>query len=279
MKSIILLAAMTVIAGASYAAQTETKSSGSGVDSVKPGYIKPVATPEPRTAAPSGRPPTSGMTQALPRPLKALRVSPNTVAGGNQVQGTVELVQPPGPNGVTVKLESGNPQIAGVPSHVTVTHGVTSAETGPIYTQTFVINTQSVQEDTSVAIRARAGTQTLEVNLRIRRPSIKSASLDAPNICDGSNKGKVSYTLTGPAPSGLKVFVRAGVQAANGQISYSDESETVSTGNSAGSIRIRLPRCQAHNPGQRCLITGTARVEGSNTGVSHFGSGCGHPPD
>lgn len=218
-------------------------------------------------------------TQVVAFPLKALQVNPNPVAGGNRVQGTVELAQAPGPNGVTVTLESSNPQLAGVPPRVTITYGVTSAETGPMYKATFPIDTRPVQENTTVIIKARAGVQTLQASLRIQKPVMKSASLDSPSICDGHNKGTVKYTLTGPAPSGFKVYASAHVlqPGASYGSGGEGESETVPTGNSAGSMRISLSRCQAHNPGQRCQIRGSARVEGANSVM--IGGSCGHPPD
>jgi hypothetical protein len=222
--------------------------------------------------------PGSATTQAVPFLLKALQVNPTGVAGGNRVLGTVELVQAPGPNGVTVTLESSNPQLAGVPPRVTITHGTASAETGPMVKATFPIDTQPVQEATTVIIRARAGVQTLQANLRIKRPGMKSARLLPPSICDGNNKGTVEYTLTGPAPSGLKVSAHVYVKAPNGNAGSTDKSETVAKGNSTGSMRIELPRCQAHNPGQSCSISGNARVQGTGNSVM-IGGGCGHPPD
>ncbi|HEY7616029.1 MAG TPA: hypothetical protein VH744_04440 [Terriglobales bacterium] len=224
-------------------------------------------------------------TQALPMPLKALRVSAlegQIIYGGNRVVGIVELNQPPGPNGVTVALESSDPQLAGVPSHVTVTGGMTSAVTGPMYTAGFDIATRPVAQGTTVIIRARAGVQTLEANLRIRTPGMKSASLNSPNICDGGNKGTLSYTLTGPAPSGLKVSAHGYVRAPNGVSNSFNESETATQGNSTGTMRIALPRCPAHNPGQYCSINGFANAygEGPSSGSSAtFGGSCGHPPD
>ncbi len=217
-------------------------------------------------------PGSSATTQAVPLLLKALQVSPTGVAGGNRVQGTVELVQAPGPNGVTVTLESSNPQLAGVPPRVTITHGVTSAETGPMYKATFPIDTHPVQEATTVTIKARAGVHTLQANLRIKRPGMKSASFEPPYICDGSKKATVKYTLTGPAPSGVKVAAHV-----SGGSSSGSTSETVPTGNSAGSMRMELSRCQKHNPGERCQMYGSVNVQGE-AGVS-IGGSCGHPPD
>jgi hypothetical protein len=222
--------------------------------------------------------PGSATTQAVPFLLKALQVNPTGVAGGNRVLGTVELVQAPGPNGVTVTLESSNPQLAGVPPRVTITHGVTSAETGPMVKATFPIDTQPVQEATTVIIRARAGVQTLQANLRIKRPGMKSARLLPPSICDGNNKGTVEYTLTGPAPSGLKVSADV-----SGEISGST-SETVPTGNSAGSMRMELSWCNKPGPMDHCSGQGFARVVSGNSGnTSGLSSvtilGRCHPPD
>jgi hypothetical protein len=220
-------------------------------------------------------------TQSVPHPLKSLRFDP-FVAGGNRVQGHVELVQPPGPNGVKVTLESSDPQLAAVPAQVTVTGGVTSAETGPMYMASFPIDTRPVPEANSVTIKARAGAQTLEANLRIIPPKVKSASLHPPSICDGHNKAKLTYTLTGPAPSGLKVSAKVNVSYSDtgGSSSGSaNKSETVPTGKTGGSMRIAPPRCHAHNPGQRCQISGSASISGSGSGVSTSVGSCGHPPD
>jgi hypothetical protein len=228
--------------------------------------------------------PASITTQAVPHPLKSLRFDP-VVAGGNRLQGHVELVQPPGPNGVEVTLESSDPQLAAVPAQVTVTDGVTSAETGPMYMASFPIDTRSVPEAKSVTIKARAGLQILQTNLRITPPKVKSAYLNPPSICNGSNKAKLTYTLTGPAPSGLKVSGSVSVHLPSGMSGSAgsvNKSETVPAGKTDGSMRIRLPRCLAHKPNERCSISGSARVVPSGTSASSsvsFGSSCGHPPD
>jgi hypothetical protein len=62
----------------------------------------PVAMASPRkrrTAAPGPAP----VVSAVNLPLKALRVNPDQLAGGNDASGTVELFQAPGPGGDTVK--------------------------------------------------------------------------------------------------------------------------------------------------------------------------------
>jgi len=250
-----------------------TASEGSTATAIRGRPATPTtAAKQPAPGTTPANPGGSATTQAVPFLLKALQVNPTGVAGGNRVLGTVELVQAPGPNGVTVTLESSNPQLAGVPPRVTITHGVTSAETGPMVKATFPIETHPVQETQIVTIKAHVGVQTLQANLYIKRPGMKYASLVPPSICGGGNKGTVKYTLTGPAPSGLKVSA-----SVSGEISGST-SETVPTGNSAGSMRMELSRCNKHNPGERCYMYGSVTGQGELAAVS-IGGSCGHPPD
>ena len=270
------------------ATQVATPSKSGKGDSIKPAEPPLVAgSPAPSTAAATpGKPATSNTPLAIPpstttqaaHPLKSLRVIPTPGAtGGNRWQGTVELVQAPGPNGLTVTLESGNTQLAQLPPSVTITYGATSAETGPVFKATFPIDTHAVNEDTNVTIRARAGVQTLQAELRIRMPIIATAFLDAPDICDGNNKRTVKYKLSGPAPSGLKVIASVWLQYPSGYHGQtSSESETVPTGNSVGSMRIWIPPCFTQGY-QRCTIQGHAKVEGQQAPASGLGGMCGHP--
>jgi len=220
--------------------------------------------------------------QAVAHPMKSLRFDPS-VAGGNKVQGHVELFQPPGPGGLQVALESSDPQLASVPSHITVTGGVTSAETGPMYMGSFPINTRPVHETKKVTIKARVGVQTLLADLRITPPRLKSAALHGPGTCDGSKKGKVTYTLTGPAPSGLKVRASGNMHwSMGGGQAYGSGSfsggETVPTGKTGGSFRVSVSRCGAPQAG-RCNLTGSARLEGpeGGSGAAPIGGSCGPP--
>ena len=232
-----------------------------------PAWSQPPAARRPAPASRANVP-----TQAVPLLLKALRVNPNDVAGGNRADGVVELSQAPDANGVTVTLESSNPQLAGVPPQITITHGTTSAETGPMFMATFPIDTQAVNQDTTVTIKAHVGVQTLQANLRIRRPGLKEAHFWSPTICDGDNKGTVHYILTGPAPSGLRVSAHSNVIVGGGR----DADENVPVGKSEGTLQIGLALCRADKPGGQCSITGSARVEGA-TSASFFGS-CVRPP-
>lgn len=242
-----------------------------------------------RAGATASTPPTpaaeqvpGAATTALPHPLKDLRVSPKELAGGNPVSGTVELHQAPGPGGVTVALESSDPELAEVPSQVTVTGGVTSAETGPMYSAKFDIATRAVHESKVVTIRARAGVQTLEARFRINPPQVKSASLDPPSVCDGNNKATVAFELTGPAPSGgITVTATLHLQSTNtgAGLGSGTSEKTVPSGTRSGSMRVNPGLCKNKHDGYqgRCDVSGWVRVEIENatsSAKSIYGS-CG----
>lgn len=246
---------------------------GGGETSTLREFVLIPGSPNTGTAdAPQGAPPKSSTAaasspssnpQGLLLPLKSLRLDPAPVTGGHMVQGTVELVQAPGTDGLTVLLESSNQQLAGVPASVTITHGTASAETGSVVKATFRIDTQAVSAFTTVTIKARAGAQSLQSDLRILSPQVEWASFDAPRYCDGNNKGTIHYRLTGPAPSGLKVRASHSLNKTG-----SPTIEGVPKGNSAGTIRVALRRC-VENDGQ-CHITGSLAVENPNRYSYHW---------
>lgn len=244
-----------------------------GTKLVLPPPSPPVAAGPPASTA-KAIPPSA--TTEVPRPLASLRVNPPTGAGmpgGIRVQGIVELTEAPGPGGLTVTLESGNPQLVSLPPSVTFAYGTTSADTGPqAITATFPIDTRPVLESKTVVIRARTGAQAVQANLYIHTPNVKSASLENAWMCDGSKKATMKYTLDGPAAAGFKVegHVTVSSSGSNGV------AATVPTGNSAGSFQIMLPRCQLHGPGERCQINGYVHTFGSTVQV---GGSCAHPLD
>lgn len=228
-----------------------------------------------------GAKPVSGPStnKVVPRPLKSLQINPTAVAGGAtpRPQGTVELVQAPGPGGVTVKLESSNPELVNVPQSVTITHGAMSSETGAVSKATFYITSQPVNENTFVTIKARVGAQSLEARIQIVPPRLKTANLGHPRTCDGG-KATLHYTLTGPAPSGATVRVtNIRVRSPTGNATGPDESESVPTGNPVGSLRVTLPQCRS-TTAQWCTIDGKVWTGGSIYGSSvSFGGSCPPP--
>jgi hypothetical protein len=200
--------------------------------------------------------------------LKGLRFEPATVPGGHRVQGTVELSGAAGPNGVVVGLASGSPQLAPVPASVTVAPGASRA--------TFSVDTRAVIEDETVEVKALVQAQAVEAELRLRKPAVQAVTLAAPSVCDGVHDGTLRYLLSGPAPAGLKVVARAGVDS-GGARHFADSGEAVPAGASEGSIRVSLPRCTKPLK-ERCEIAGWARINAPAMGVTFVGS-CGAAPD
>ena len=92
--------------------------------------------------------------------LASLTLSPSTVTGGQNSTGTVTLERVAGPGNIVVTLTSSNPNVASVPSSVTVTAGTKS--------KTFTVTTGGVEAATTVTITATANgttkTATLTVN-------------------------------------------------------------------------------------------------------------------
>ena len=90
--------------------------------------------------------------------LSSLIVSPTSVSGGNDSQGTVTLTATASAN-TTVNLSSSNSSVASVPSTVTVAAGSKSA--------TFTIKTNRVSNSTSVTITASQGGVTKTATLTV----------------------------------------------------------------------------------------------------------------
>jgi hypothetical protein len=251
------------------------------------------------SSAPSSQQATdAAATTALNFPLKDLRISDveNTyqgtyyMSGGNIASGIVELHQAPPSSGLIVALASSNTDLATVPAQVTVTGGVASAETGPLYMARFDITTLAVSLGAPVNITARAGGQALRASLMINPPTLKSATLVPPLNCDGHHKATIKFELTGPAPSGgIRLF-------ANLRVSYSETtgSGATASGNSEasggksfpegtrlGSLRVDLPHCGYPGYEGSCAINGATSAKllanDHGAGSKGFYSGCNAP--
>ena len=159
-----------------------------------------------------------------------------------------------------------------IPS-VTVTSGVASAETGSVFKATFPVDTFAVNADKYVRIYAHAGAQTLHAGLDVRVARVETARLELISKCDG-RKGKVSYTLTGPAAAGLTIKAHVTMEEPNGNIKIADGGETVPTGNSGGAFRIEMPTCRTQYSNQSCTIHGSVRIENNPGMVVTFGNMC-----
>lgn len=94
---------------------------------------------------------TAGAVSTPPPPpspasLSAVNVSPSSVVGGSNAQGTITLTSGAPSGGAVVSLSSANPSVAAVPASVTVSAGASST--------TFAVTTSTVTANTSVSITA-----------------------------------------------------------------------------------------------------------------------------
>ncbi|HEY0378299.1 MAG TPA: hypothetical protein VGC87_15380, partial [Pyrinomonadaceae bacterium] len=112
-----------------------------------------------------------------PPALNSLKLSPASVAGGNNVTGTVSLDGPAPPSGATVTL-SDDLASATPPSSVTIPAGAVSA--------TFTINTAAVDAKQTGTVTASRGSVTKTAALIVRPPSIQSVSVSPNPIVGGS---------------------------------------------------------------------------------------------
>jgi hypothetical protein len=123
---------------------------------------------------------TAQATAPTPTPasLSAVSVSPTSVVGGSNAQGTVTLTGGAPSGGALVSLSSANPSVASVPASVTVAAGASSA--------TFAVTTSAVSVNTSVIITATYGgvsrTTTLTVTPASSTPPPSTNPLPAPSL-------------------------------------------------------------------------------------------------
>src|SRR5207244_12270275 len=113
-----------------------------------------------RTAMLTVTPPASNPPPAT---LQSVSVSPASVAGGSNAQGTLTLSGGAPQTGAAVSLSSSNPGLAAVPGSVTVSAGATTA--------TFSVSTSGVSTSTAVTISATYGGTTRTASLTVTPPS------------------------------------------------------------------------------------------------------------
>lgn len=101
------------------------------------------------------------MLTVLPPRLSSLTLAPSNPRGGTSSTGTVTLTGPAPAGGMAVKLLSAKPNVAGVPSSITVPAGATTA--------TFTITTIAVTTNTTVAITAVQNMDSKTTNLSVTR--------------------------------------------------------------------------------------------------------------
>jgi regulation of enolase protein 1 (concanavalin A-like superfamily) len=102
--------------------------------------------------------------------VSSVTLNPSGVTGGSNSQGTVTLNVAAPSGGIVVTLTSSNTAVAGVPSNVTVTAGLTSA--------TFPVTTTAVTTATNVTITATYGSSSKNATLTVNPGSSSFAHYD-----------------------------------------------------------------------------------------------------
>ncbi len=139
----------------------------------------------------------NGMTKTAalmvnPPVLSTLTLSPTSVAGGSNSQGTV-TINGPAPSGGAVVTLSDDSSSASEPASVTIPGGGTSA--------TFTITTIPVASSTPVTISAVYNGVTRTAALTIA-PLVLSTLTLSPTSVTGGSSSQGTVRLSGPAPTG-----------------------------------------------------------------------------
>jgi hypothetical protein len=119
--------------------------------------------------------------------VSTIALSPNSVYGGLNSNGTLTLNGPVPSGGMTFPLSSNNFAVANPGPSVTITSG----SSGP-----FTVTTTPVSANTTVAISS--GTKM--TNLMVKQPALFSLSV-SPTSVHGGTSTTLTITLTSPAPS------------------------------------------------------------------------------
>lgn len=127
----------------------------------------PVPTPTPTPTPPPA-----------PAALDSLVLDPASVEGQGSPTGTITLTAAAPAGGLTVSLQSGNPDVAKVPSSVTVASGQTTA--------TFKVDTATVPSERGVTIQATYEGVTRAAVLTVRPPGLV-ARFNVSSASRGSN--------------------------------------------------------------------------------------------
>ncbi|HEV2473939.1 MAG TPA: hypothetical protein VGS41_14785 [Chthonomonadales bacterium] len=144
------------------------------------------------TAATNGSQQTATLTvQTIS--VYGLSLTPNPVAGGNKVTGTVTLSGAAPAGGQVVDLSTTSSSTAAPPPSITVAAGATSAQ--------FTITTSPVQTTANVVITAATNGSQQTATLTVQAATILTFTI-APATEVGGQSAVGTITLTGPAPAG-----------------------------------------------------------------------------
>lgn len=124
-------------------------------------------------------------------PSAAVKISPNTITGGNATTGTITLNGKAPAGGLTLTLSADDTHV-GVPATVTIAAGKTTA--------TFALTSTPVAVDTQVEINCVNGDQSATSSVTLRPISPKSVTFSPASVRGGLG-AQMTVTLDAPAPA------------------------------------------------------------------------------
>lgn len=149
--------------------------------------------------------------------LETVKVSPESVFGGDTATGTVTLNEAAPTGGVAVALSSDNAAVA-VPASITVPAGATSA--------TFTVSTTVVGVNTAATLEGTLGNRSKRTRLEVLALAVHSIVL-SPKTVTGGGTSTGTLTLNGVAPaagatvnlssSSTSISIPATISVASGQ--------------------------------------------------------------
>jgi hypothetical protein len=125
-----------------------------------------------------------------------MQINPASVVGGQQSQGTISMVAPAGPGGLTFVLGSSNPAAAVPVSPLIIPQGSSSGS--------FVINTFLVAATANVTITGTSGAIVAQANLEVRAIGVATLQF-FPSRTRGGNSVTMRISLDAVAPVDLVV--------------------------------------------------------------------------
>jgi hypothetical protein len=146
--------------------------------------------------------------------LSAVSVSPTSVVGGNNAQGTITLTSAAPSGGALVSLSSANASVAAVPASVTVPAGASNV--------TFAVTTSAVTANTSIVITATYSGLSRTTTLTVTPPSTTTGALPAPGLLSPAADARFS-------PGTSITFDWTDVSGAAGYTIQIDDSDTFAT--------------------------------------------------
>jgi hypothetical protein len=123
--------------------------------------------------------------------LKSLALGPNTVAGGKTTKATITLTAPAGPGGVVVQLTSEKPNLATVPTTITIPAGQRSA--------TFTVNTKATPRTQWLKISATIAGVTRRTVLTVTPVKKDVVTVKRAEYTPAKRELRIEATSTNPA--------------------------------------------------------------------------------